>query len=304
MLIDTFPEFMKYWREFMSADDDGRLELWLEYMSAYPELIEKQKANYEHAEYSWEEVAKTRIFPILVDHIAEIRRAARLIHEIASDVVDSARRILEMQYDPTIVNYVGIGCGAGWATEYGGKPAILLGLENIADCGWTNESSLKGLIAHEAGHLFHDELRARATLGTSSGPLWQLYREGFAQRCEHLISGESTWHMSTGINDETWLTWCEENLPYLASEFLASIDSEEKTRRFFGHWYDLQGKKQCGYYLGHEIVTELEEKEPLRSIAIVPEPEERITEILRIMANNENHHPRNRPGVQADGLLQ
>lgn len=286
MLIDTFPEFLKKWRKFMSADDDGRLEVWLEYMSAFPELIDKQKANYEHAEQSWEEIANTRVFPYLDDRMTEMRRAASLIPDMAPELVASARQVLDMQYDPTIVVYVGIGCGAGWATEYGGKPAILLGLENIAECGWTNESSLKGLIAHEVGHLFHDELRVRANLGTSSGPLWQLYREGFAQRCEHLLSGASTWHMSTGINDETWLTWCDENLSYLASEFLASMDSEEKTKRFFGHWYDLLGKRQCGYYLGHEIVANLEKTESLGSVAIIPEPEDRILEVLRTLASN------------------
>lgn len=277
---------MKCWRSFNSAEDDGKLEAWLSYMAAYPELLEKQIANYESAEVPWKEIAKNRIFPNLVERMPEMSKANSLIHEIAPGLVASARQMLKMRYDPVIVVYVGIGCGAGWATEYSGKPAILLGLENIAECGWMDETSLKGLLAHEVGHLFHDELRERANLKPGSGPFWQLYREGFAQRCEHLLSGKPTWHMSTGINDETWLMWCKENLSYLAAEFLTSAGSDEKTKRFFGHWYDLRGRRQCGYYLGHEVVVKLEETEPIRSVALVPAPEERIAKILRTMAGS------------------
>ena len=91
--------------------------------------------------------------------------------------------------------------------------------------------------------------------------------------------------MSTGINDETWLPWCEENLSCLASEFLESSDSEEKTRRFFGHWYDLWGKRQCGYYLGHEVIARMEDTDPLRTIALYPEPEKRVSEVVQMMAD-------------------
>ena len=130
------------------------------------------------------------------------------------------------------------------------------------------------------------ELRRKENLEKGRGPFWQLYAEGFAQRIEHLVASKPTWHMATGINDETWLPWCEENLSYLASEFLESSDSEEKTRRFFGHWYDLRGKKQCGYYLGHEVLARMEETDPLRTIALYPEPEKRILEVVQMMAGN------------------
>ena len=286
MLIDTFPDFMKVWQKFVATDEDGKLEAWIDYMAAYPELLEKQKADYERSEQSWEEIARTRIFPELESRMPGMQKASRLICEMAPDVVTSARQILSLQSDPIIVAYVGIGCGAGWATEYGGDPAILLGLENIVECGWTDKSSLGGLVAHEVGHLFHFELRRKENLEVGGGSFWQLYTEGFAQRVEHLVAGKPTWHMATGINDEIWLPWCEENLSCLASEFLESSDSEEKTRRFFGHWYDLWGKRQCGYYLGHEVIARMEDTDPLRTIALYPEPEKRVSEVVQMMAEN------------------
>ena len=168
----------------------------------------------------------------------------------------------------------------------GGAPAVLLGLENIVESGWTDESSLGGLVAHEVGHLFHYELRRKENLVMGRGPFWRLYAEGFAQRIEHLVAGKPTRHMSTGLNDENWLPWCEENVTYLASEFLESSDSDEKTKRFFGHWYDLQGKRQCGYYLGHEVLARMEETDPLRTIALDPEPEKRTLDVLQMKGGN------------------
>ncbi len=34
MLIDTFPDFMKVWQKFVAADEGGKLEAWMDYMSA------------------------------------------------------------------------------------------------------------------------------------------------------------------------------------------------------------------------------------------------------------------------------
>ena len=72
----------------------------------------------------------------------------------------------------------------------------------------------------------------------------------------------------------------------LEAWFLESSDSEEKTRRFFGHWYDLWGKRQCGYYLGHEVIARMEDADPLRTIALYPEPEKRVSEVVQMIAEN------------------
>ncbi len=108
-----------------------------------------------------------------------------------------ASQRLELNFNITLVIYVGIGCGAGWTTTYSGQPSILLGLENIAEQKWHTKSKLQCLISHEIGHLVHMKWRDEwETFEKNEDPLFQLYSEGFAQRCEHVIVGKETWHMA------------------------------------------------------------------------------------------------------------
>lgn len=200
-----------------------------------------------------------------------MRQAHENLLAVCLPTVERARALLEHTDDLALVVYVGIGCGAGWATEYAGAPAILFGLENVAECGWTDQASLAGLVAHEVGHLAHDSLRA--ALPPSSGPFWQLFSEGFAQRCEHVALGAETWHESRGLNAPGWLEWCREHTQWLAADFLRLADAAESVRDFFGSWYEIQGWRQCGYYLGHEVVRRLEATMPLRGVARIKDVE-------------------------------
>ncbi|HDQ70662.1 MAG TPA: hypothetical protein ENN19_01025 [Chloroflexi bacterium] len=194
-----------------------------------------------------------------------------------------------MACDVTFVIYVGIGCGAGWVTRYEDTPAILLGLENIAECGWCDAPTLKGLLAHEMGHLAHFHWRAEEEKPPGTGPWWQLYTEGFAQRCEHLIMGRESWHM--GMEDN-WLSWCQENSVRLAREFLSAMDEGRAVRRFFGSWYEIEGRSQSGYFLGCEAIERLEDELSLKEIALLDNWRERTREKVEEMA-----HTRNKSGV-------
>ena len=109
-----------------------------------------------------------------------------------------------METNVTLVICVGIGCGAGWVTKYAGGPAILFGLENIAECGWSASKAIAGLMAHEIGHLLHNQIRWQKRLTSESGPWGQLYCEGFVQYCESLLPAEIRWHQVLG-EDENWL---------------------------------------------------------------------------------------------------
>jgi len=75
-----------------------------------------------------------------------------------------AQEVLGLDLDVLFVIYVGIDCGAGWATSLGGVAACLFGLENIAECSWTKRETLAALTAHELGHLLHKEWRAHIGL--------------------------------------------------------------------------------------------------------------------------------------------
>jgi hypothetical protein len=164
--------------------------------------------------------------------------------------------------------YVGIGCGAGWATIYHKRPAVLLGLENIVEEKWHRKNKLEGVIAHELGHLVHMKWRKEWETfeSCSEDPLFRLYVEGFAQRCEHLILEKETWHMAS---DMKWLPWCERHKAWLAGEFLERMKKNVSVNDFFGSWFDIQGRKQTGYFLGHAFVLDLEKMYSLKDVALL-----------------------------------
>jgi len=56
---------------------------------------------------------------------------------------------------------------------------------------------------------------------------WQLYCEGFAQRCEHIILGRDTWHIRGGNYGDDWLDWCQEQKSWLAADNNLDIPSAE-----------------------------------------------------------------------------
>jgi len=181
-----------------------------------------------------------------------------------------------------IIIYVGIGCGAGWVTSYNETPAILFGLENIAECGWSSQKAISGLVAHEVGHLIHNQIRKQNGKSDESGPWWQLYSEGFAQYSESVILETESWHQAMG-EDENWLSWCEENKSWLAAEFLRSIESGKATTSFFGSWFDIRGKRQTGYYLGCEVIKELEKRINIENIVLLENIENYLRPILEQM---------------------
>ena len=51
-------------------------------------------------------------------------------------------------------------------------------------------------------------------------------------------------------------------------EYLIRVEKGEPVHDFFGSWFNIQGKKQTGYFLGHEIIRALEGTYSLREIAL------------------------------------
>lgn len=269
-LIDTFPRFLAYWESVQGQSIDTQVELWAgEYLAPWPELLEKQLRDYDTNAADWRTIAKERIFPHIPQRLAPMAVARNSILAVYEQVTNDVAAALEFRAPVTIVVYVGIGCGAGWATRYDGSPAVLLGLENIAELGWTRHDTIRSLIAHEFGHLAHSQIRIDHRLPSGSGPWWQLYREGFAQVCEHVVTGKASWHMEDRDGAGDWLTWCQENKAWLAQEFLRVVDAGESTLQFFGSWYGIRGRSQTGYYLGYEVVRYLLSTKSLREIALL-----------------------------------
>ena len=272
---DLFPAFLGAWEDLAGAGPEGQLDLWRRSLASCPGLLEKQLDCYREEGLDWREVVREHVLPFLGERLPTMAQAREALHRVIGPSLFRAQANLGLDFPVSFVIYVGMGCGAGWATELRGQPACLLGLENIAERGWLDEGALSGLVAHELGHLLHGEWRRRAGLEgieEHRDPLWQLYVEGFAQRCEHLIAGEETWHEAHG--QPGWLAWCRGNLPRLAEHFLERLEQGE-VREFFGSWFDLEGWRQTGYFLGHELIRGWEGELSLQEIVVLPAPEAR-----------------------------
>ncbi len=285
-IIDLFPAFQAFWTTTRHKPLVAQLDDWAaDYMAPWPELLRKQLEDYASQGEDWRLIAGEHIFPYLGQRLP----AMAVIHDrlpgICAALYRRAEEILHLDSDLTILLYVGIGCGAGWVTTYAGQPAILFGLENAAEEGWTKTSTLNGFVAHEMGHVAHFHRRALANLADGSGPWWQLYTEGFAQWCEHLLLARPTWHMQDEARKD-WLDWCQENRGWLAAEFLRRVNKGESTRPFFGSWYEIQGYKQTGYFLGHELIKTLAATYSLREIALLQDFAAPLIQLLEEMSAN------------------
>lgn len=268
-ILDTYQNFEDYWSHVSFKTTDEQIHLWqTSYMNKYPELLGKQIQCYKNENMDWQDIAR-KVFPTLPGRLQLMRKARNNILESYQSICVQASEKLGIDFGIILVVYVGIGCGAGWATKYDGKPAILLGLENIAEENWHTKTRLRGLISHEIGHLIHMKWRGEwgeAIEDEEKDPLFLLYSEGFAQRYEHLINEKETWHMAP---DKEWLYWCIQNKSWLAEEFLSRLSSHNSVKDFFGSWFDIQGKKQAGYFLGHAFICELEKAYSLGEIALL-----------------------------------
>ncbi|HSG42827.1 MAG TPA: hypothetical protein VLA72_06705 [Anaerolineales bacterium] len=279
-IIDTFPSFLSVWNEAQHSTLDFQIDAWFDrYMSKWPEVLQKQLDDFTSLNEDWRVTARERIFPALPERLSAMQTAHDNLLKICGDIYDRCQQTTGFDNNLVCVIYVGLGCGAGWATEYDGKPAILFGLENIAEESWLDRAALTGLAAHELGHLVHFEWRKQADLQNEENQWWQLYTEGFAQRCESAILGQPSWHMQAE-SEMGWREWCEQNIGWLAAEFLRRSDQTEDMRPFFGSWFDLRGYKQTGYFLGHELIATLQKQMSLQEIAMLTNIESHLRPLL------------------------
>lgn len=281
-IIDTFPSFLAYWSDARAASLDAQIDGWAsEYMSQWPDLLSKQIDDYASQDVDWRKIARDKVFPFLDSRLSEMEAAHSYLLEACPSIHSDVRSALDYYDEVLFVIYVGIGCGAGWATTFRDRRAILFGLENIAECGWSDPEAIEGLVVHELGHIIHQEWRAQSGRELGSGPWWQLYEEGFAQRIEYTISGK--WHQSTA--DDDWLDWCTQHLNRIARRFLQTVSEEGSVKDFFGSWYQIDGRRQTGYFLGHEVIRALENDLTLNDIASLDDIERHLRPIVERIAS-------------------
>jgi len=253
MVIDTFPKFLELWGRICDLPVQAQVEHWASCMAGWPEVLTLLTQDYTAQGLDWREIAERLVFPSLAQRLPHMKIAHRHLLELCDPVHAAARERLGLDCEIVFFIYVGIGCGAGWATRYDDTPAVLLGLENIAEEGWHERETLTGLLAHEIGHLALYHWRASPP---GAGPWWELYDEGFAMECERIITGGDEWHL-TRSEPAGWQDWCRENIGLLAAEFLKRANTGGDTRPFFGSWFEFHGYRYCGYFLGHQLIAQL-----------------------------------------------
>src|SRR5512139_2993205 len=172
-VIDTFPAFQSFWADAQGKSLEEQIDLWeAGYMCGWPELLELQVQDYTEQSLDWKQIAKEKVFPFLQERLPAMQEARSNLLRVSADLYSKAEQILNFNASTYFVIYVGIGCGAGWVTPYQTKCSILFGLENIAECGWSDSESITGVVAHEIGHLAHFVLRAQDNKLPGSGPWW------------------------------------------------------------------------------------------------------------------------------------
>lgn len=285
-ILDTWDDFLRFWARCRSLPVAEQAERWrADYMARYPDLLRKQVEDYEAQGANWKAIAVEQILPYLPERLLLMQEARDNLLQVCGPIHERAVAALGLDFDVAFVIYVGIGCGAGWATRYEGAPACLLGLENIAEERWHTPERLRGLVAHELGHLAHMAWRGEweAFEARERDPLCLLYSEGFAVWCEEVILGGAG-HLA---QDADWLAWCSAHRAALAAEFLRRADGGGDARDFFGSWHEIQERSQTGYYLGREFIASLERGRTLREVACMPW--ERVAEAARAFLTGYIH---------------
>ena len=283
-LIDTFPTFLTYWAEVRHKALDEQIESWAtEYMAQWPDLLAKLTDDYSTQGLDWRKIAREKVFPYLTERLPSMQQARRNLLKLCAPIYSRAKLKLSFDSNVVFVIYVGIGCGAGWATTFRDLPAILFGLENIAECGWSGGETIAGLVAHEIGHLVHYHWRNRNGKPMASGPWWQLYEEGFAQYCESLLLDSGIWHQ---MKDDDWFDWCQRHKSWLAAEFMRTVEVGKSVSSFFGSWFEICGRRETGYFLGYEVISELTKRFDLKEIALLDHVEVYLQPVLIQMMKN------------------
>jgi hypothetical protein len=279
-LIDTFPAFLTYWTKAREKHLDDQIESWAtDYMAPWPELLRKQIEDYSGQHLDWQQVAREKVFPYLEERLPQMHQAQQNLLALSEPIYAKAQQALGFDSQAIFFIYVGIGCGAGWATMLGRTPSVLFGLENIAESGWSSPEALKGLIAHESAHLAHHIWRRQHGKSIGSEAWWQLYEEGVAEYGESLIINSATRHHTSGGQSD-WLDWCRMHKQWLAAKFLQTVDAGKPVTPFFGSWYDICGRSETGYFLGYEAIEAMARRLTLREIALLDDPGLHLRPIL------------------------
>ncbi len=213
---------------------------------------------------------KDKIFEIL-NNLQKNIESAKTAHQsfinTTKNLSDKIKNEFNVDLDVTIILYLGLCNGAGWATTINGQRVILIGLEKVVELGWCSEDDMKALIYHELGHIYHSLFEHKELLmNKRKQAVQQLYREGIAMVFEQTLYDDiNRYHQ----NINGWLDWCIDNDKLIKTEYLKRIKNKESVQDFFGDWCSFMEHSDVGYYLGTAFIRFLMNDYSLQEIASI-----------------------------------
>lgn len=260
-VINTYPQIQKY---FFAGQFD--IYTWRNYANEISPQLASLCEN-DSADYHFDK----QVLPILNAALND-KQKMHITNEsfirVTNQLSNNISRLFDKEIELDIILYLGLCNGAGWATSLDNKNVILLGIEKIIELNWYDEKSMRGLIFHEIGHIWHNTYGKMLPYAASNErQIQQLYQEGVAMVCEQILSRDD---MHFHQDENGWLAWCQKHEKELKKEYLNRIHALQSTQDFFGDWCKFQGYSDTGYYLGCQFIKYLEKKYKLVQIANLP----------------------------------
>ncbi len=243
--------------------DGFDIDLWRKYTDEISkELTSKCENDAKSYDFNKE------VLPVLENALNEekIDFVSKNFQIVVDTLNTNLTKLFDTEPDINIILYLGLCNGAGWATTLDGKDTVLLGIEKIIELDWGDETNIRALILHEISHLWHKlsgNLHIPEFTKRRKG-IAQLYCEGVAMVCEHILCGDDEFYHQ---DKDGWLSWCYKNENEIKREYLRRLDKKESIQDFFGDWCSYNGHSDVGYFLGCRFVRYLMKSYLLKEIA-------------------------------------
>lgn len=268
-IIDTFKDYKEAYKHQPETLDDIKTT-WVTYISVYPEIQAKMIRDYEENDIDWLDYAYKNVFNKQTKEYPKMLQAYEHLTSITDKIIKRAEFLYGLEFDISIIYYVGLHNSAGWVDYYENKMAIYIGIDKIAELEWHNKEALETLISHELCHALHYTIRG-IPIGESGFKsqfemgIWDLYEEGFAKHYESSLVD----HMNASRGD-AWYEACLDKKDRLKELYLKALsDQDIGTRDFYGDWYKVEGLSDVGYFLGEQFISLLSKTLTYKEIAML-----------------------------------